>query len=605
MPSISVPSPAMLRFTPPYMPPEALPLPEGYARFDSPRGGGRSFEFRELREVVSCERLDEVLPALARVERAVEGGRHGAGFISYEAAAGFDPAMRAHPPVPGLPLLWFGIFASRGPPPPLGGEEGPPGFTLGPWETEIGPQDYSARVADIREWIAAGDTYQVNYTFRLRASFDGSDEALYRRLCLSQRSGYCALLRLPRFTIVSASPELFFLWADDRLEMRPMKGTRPRGRWAEEDDLRAEELLHSEKERAENLMIVDLVRNDAGRVAKYGSVQVDPLFEVESFPTVHQLTSTVRATTRTGATLSRVVQALFPSGSVTGAPKLRTMEIIDALEDSPRGVYTGAIGFLSPGEAVFNVPIRTLLIDRATARVEMGVGSGVTYDSNADAEYAECLQKAAFTRHPVRAFDLLETMLYRPGEGILLLDEHLARITASARYFAFPLDPRKVREALRDGLSGASAPLKVRLLVDAEGRVGVERYPLGPEGAIVRACVAREPIDDSEVFLYHKTTWREIYRSRLDDHPGYDDVLLRNERDELTEFTTGNLVLRMQGEAWTPPVESGLLPGTFRAALLRAGEIRERVLRRSDLAEADGIYRVNSVHSWSKVEMAP
>ena len=583
------------------MRPDLLMVTAPYVRFDSLRPSGRSFEFRGLRRVITAESLGEVIPALKEVEGEVARGGHAAGFLAYEAAPALDPALRTRARNGSVPLLWFGVFAERAPAPGISLPTGRPSFSLGEWESSVDEERYAAHVATIRELIAAGDTYQVNYTFRLRAPLEGSELALYERLCLSQRGGYCALLRLPGLTLASASPELFFRWHGRELELRPMKGTRPRGRWAEEDRANAAELIGSEKERAENLMIVDLLRNDAGRIAEYGSVRVEPLFEVESYPTVHQLTSTVRARTREGVSLTDVLRALFPCGSVTGAPKIRTMEIIAELEDAPRGVYTGAIGFLSPGEAVFNVPIRTLAIDPAAGTVSMGVGSGVTYDSGAAAEYRECLQKAAFTHHPVHDFDLLETMLALPGAGIFLLEEHLSRLAASARYFDIPLELSEVRSRLRAATGGAAEPLRVRLMVGPSRGIRVETHPLDEQPPTLRAAVAREPVDSRDPMLYHKTTWRETYDRRLAARSDVDEAILVNERGELTELVYGNLVVRRGGESWTPPVESGVLPGTLRAMLLRQGEIRERVLRPADLARADAVFRINSVRGWTPV----
>jgi para-aminobenzoate synthetase / 4-amino-4-deoxychorismate lyase len=298
-----------------------------------------------------------------------------------------------------------------------------------------------------------------------------------------------------------------------------------------------------------------------------------------------------------------VLRALFPCGSVTGAPKVRTMEIIAGLEEAPRGVYTGAIGFYSPGEAVFNVPIRTLVIERESATVRMGVGSGVTYDSEAESEYRECLQKAAFTHHPVRAFELLETMLLVPGEEIFLLEEHLARLAGSARYFGFQLDVREARARLGEASAAAGAPLRLRLLASRAGGIRLESAPFVPIAGPLRATVADEPVDSRDVMLYHKTTWRRPYDERLARHPGFDEVILRNERGEATEFVNGNLVVRRGDQHCTPPIECGLLPGTFRARLIREGKLIERVLLPGDLREADAIFRINGVQKWTPVTL--
>ncbi|MDQ3606465.1 MAG: aminodeoxychorismate synthase component I, partial [Gemmatimonadota bacterium] len=475
----------------------------------------------------------------------------------------------------------------------------------GGWRATVAEPEYRASIERIREWIAAGDSYQVNYTLRLRAPFRGDDLALYSRLCRAAGAAYCAYLRIPAFSILSASPELFFRWAAGELELRPMKGTRPRGRWPAEDHALAAELLASAKERAENLMIVDLLRNDAGRISRFGSVEVPRLFEVERYPTVHQLTSTVRSRTQPGATLTEVLRALFPSGSITGAPKVRTMQIIRTLEETPRGVYTGAIGFVSPGEAVFNVAIRTLVFDHASAEVELGVGGGITYDSEAEAEYRECFAKAAFVRHPPSEFDLLETMLYEPGAGLFLLDEHLARLRASAEYFGFLFDEESIRRRLTRGVAGAPGEvLRVRLLLSRRGEIRLECRTLPPAPPTpARVCLAAEPVNSANPLLYHKTTQRQLYESRAAARPDCDDVLLVNERGELTESTIANLVVRLGGQLWTPPLEAGLLPGVFRESLLRSGAIRERTLRPVDLRRAEAVFLINSVRRWRQIEV--
>lgn len=581
------------------------------ARFDSLDRKGRSFVFEEPVGEVAAWTLDEVLPAIREVQSAGARGLHAAGFIAYEAAPAFDHALVTHPPVPGLPLAWFGLYARRSAASPA---DAPASSTagaahVGPWSPSISAKEHARRVRRIRDLIAAGDTYQVNLTFGLEAAFDGDVEALYRVLCGSQRAGYCALLRAPFGTVVSLSPELFFRWSGRDLALRPMKGTRPRGRWVEEDEELARELLDSEKERAENLMIVDLLRNDAGRVAEVGSVAVPSLFEVERYPTVHQLTSTVTARTRRGTRLEDLLEAVFPSGSVTGAPKVRTMEIIRELEAGPRGVYTGAVGFVSPDETVFNVPIRTLFVERGEAAVRMGVGSGITYGSDPAAELAECMHKAAFVHRRASEVELLETLRYDPETGYHLLDEHLRRLGRSGRYFGFHLDLSAIRRALeeaagqvsgREGDAGGTAvaeprSLRVRLVVAADGRPRIERERLTPLPSVLRARLSMDPIDSSSPLIYHKTTAREVYRRRLAAHPGYDEVLLTNERAELTEFTTGNVILVIEGERLTPPVESGLLSGVAREVLLAEGRLAERVLTPADLARAEAVYLVNSV----------
>jgi para-aminobenzoate synthetase/4-amino-4-deoxychorismate lyase len=579
---------------------------EELARFDAlgEHGGGRSFRFREPRGVVTAWAVDDVLPALARVEAAVDAGLHAAGFVAYEAAPAFDSALATHPPREGLPLLRFALFAARD---EVDGDAGastsPESYTLGEWRPSISDAEYAERVERIRSLIAAGDTYQVNLTFRLSAEFGGDDAALYARLGRAQRSAFCAHLRFGDTAIVSASPELFFRWTGDELELRPMKGTRPRGRWEAEDDALAAELLASPKERAENLMIVDLLRNDAGRISQFGSVTVPRLFRAERYETVHQLTSTIRSRTLPGTRLTDVFRALFPCGSITGAPKVRTSEIIAELEDGPRGVYTGAIGFVSPGEAVFSVAIRTLVLDRRAGTAELGVGSGITYDSAAGAELRECIDKARFTRRAPNDFRLLETLLHEPGAGFFLLEGHLARLASSARYFGFHVDEDRVRDALSAAVASAVGAMRVRLLVSREGAVSVDAQPFAPDASTVRVAFSAEPVDSADALLYHKTTRRDAYERRAAERPDCGDVLLLNERGEVTESTIANVVARIGGHMWTPPLECGLLPGVLRAELLRTAEVRERILHPDDLRAADAIYLINSLRKWRRAEL--
>ncbi|MBW3572511.1 MAG: aminodeoxychorismate synthase component I, partial [Gemmatimonadetes bacterium] len=575
-------------------------------RFDAPGGpgGARSFRFRGPRGIVRADGVGEVVPVLRAVERAVADGLHAAGFVAYEAAPAFDPAFATHPPDPRLPLAWFALYEAR--------EEVHPGWAaadgdaeLGPWSIDVPEAGYLARVERIRELIAAGDTYQTNFTARLRAPFRGDPVALYERLCLAQRSAFCAYLDLGEGTAVaSASPELFFRADGRALQLRPMKGTRPRGRWPAEDRALAAELAASSKDRAENLMIVDLLRNDAGRVAEFGSVRVERLYQVERYETVHQMTSTLRARLRPDAGLAEVFGALFPCGSVTGAPKVRTMEIIRALEPGPRGVYCGAIGFVSPGEAVFSVGIRTLLLDAAAGTAELGVGSGITWDSDAAAEYRECWSKAAFVRRAPAGFRLLETMLWEPEDGWFLLEGHLERLAASAEYFGYGFDRDQAERRLARAVQlFPGPPMRVRLLLDREGTIELDARTQVPSAAPARVAIAAEPVDSRDPLLYHKTTARAEYERRAAARPDADDVLLVNERGELTESTIANLVLRVDGALWTPPLESGLLPGVFRAHLLEGGEIRERVLYPADLARAEEVWLVNSVRKWRAAEV--
>ena len=578
--------------------PKPFVLFESYGR----NPAGRSFHFTAPAEEISATAPDQVIPALRRIDAAVQNGLHAAGFIAYEAAPAFDSHLRVKNPS-AFPLLWFGLFKERHQI-QAGKFYGDGQFSLTNAQASLEENAYSHAVEHIRERIAAGDTYQVNFTLRQRARFAGEDLALYHRLCRNQRAGYCAYLNIGRYRILSVAPELFFHWHQGRLTTKPMKGTRPRGRTTAEDRAYAEQLQSSPKERAENLMIVDLLRNDLGRIAEFGSVQVPQLFEVERYETVLQMTSTVTAQPLPQAGFVDILQALFPSGSITGAPKIRTMEIIHALEDSPRQIYTGAIGFLSPGpEAVFNVAIRTLLIDTQTGSAELGLGSGITYDSSPAAEYKECLLKGSFLSQARPDFSLLETLRYENPAGYFLLDRHLARLADAADYFGFSYQENTIHAALQEAATRMLAgKFKVRLSLNRQGAVQVTHETLD-EKPIWRVALSRAPVDSRDVFLFHKTTHREIYETRRAVQPEVDEILLINEKGELTESTVANLVVRLEGKDYTPPISCGLLAGTWRAELLERGQLVERVLRPEDLSKAEAIFLINSVRGWMPVQI--
>jgi para-aminobenzoate synthetase/4-amino-4-deoxychorismate lyase len=473
----------------------------------------------------------------------------------------------------------------------------------------------------VREAIARGDTYQVNLTWRLRAPFAGCAADLFAALYEAQPVPHAALLELGDHALLSLSPELFFRRRGGLVICRPMKGTAPRGRWPAEDAAAAAALAGSEKERAENLMIVDMVRNDLGRVARPGSVATSDLFRLERYATVWQMTSTVSA--RTEAPLGELVRALFPSASVTGAPKASTMGLVAELESAPRGPYCGAIGWVGPGgRARFNVAIRTVWVDRRRGIAEYGTGGGVTWDSSADAELAESRLKARLLLAAPRRFALLETLLWRPRRGWWLLPEHLARLRASARHLGFRFAAGEVESALAAAAAGLPPrPHRGRLLLDRSGAVRVETEPLieprrepGParqrpaasdrrRRRAWRVVLAPAPIDPREPLLFHKTTWREPYEAARAAAPGFDDVLLWNPAGELTESTLANLVVRLDGRLLTPPVACGLLAGTLRARLLLRGRIAEGVVRVEDLPRCEGAWLVNSVRGWIPFEL--
>ena len=582
--------------------PPAFPSTGVSARFDDCRGSPVPLRLVGPNGVWEAQRLEDVRGAIHRAEAEARSGSWVAGFVSYEAAPAFDPRLAVGTPSPGLPPAWFAGFDAAVPEPVAPGGD----YRITPWQPELPEDHYTQHVEVIRDLIRLGDTYQTNYTFRLRGEAEGDLGSLYADLLAAQGGGYHALLETGRHAVVSASPELFFRWDGRRIESRPMKGTIARGRWEQEDSRLRERLLASGKDRAENVMIVDLLRNDLGRVARFGSVQVERLFEVERLETVWQMTSTVAAETRPEVTLFDIFAAMFPCGSVTGAPKVRTMEIIESLETSPRGVYCGAIGLLAPPgsgrpRAEFSVAIRTLVVDTSTGEAEYGVGGGVVYESTPAREYEEAMVKARVLARRRTPVTLLETMRWEPGRGIWLRDRHLSRLRSSARYLGVTLQEVAIA-GLLDGLSG-DEPLVVRLLVSEDGSASLEASPLVPGPEVVGLAVDDRPIDRSDYLRYHKTTRRAVYEQAAARHPDADDVVLVNELGEAVETTIANLAVRRDGVWVTPPIASGCLPGTYREDLLDRGVLVEQPLPVADLPAADEVAVINSVRGWRAAKL--
>jgi para-aminobenzoate synthetase/4-amino-4-deoxychorismate lyase len=561
--------------------------------------------FRAPRVVHRAAGLEEVLPAVRAAARAAGEGRWAVGFLSYEAAPAFDAALRVRAAGRGAPgqgpLAWFAEYEA----PAARGTFTAGEATLGPLAPDVEPAAHAAEITAIREGIARGDFYQVNHTFRLRGPFRGDPLALYRRLRGAQGGGLSACLHLGDRAVVSASPELFVRLAGRTVTTRPMKGTSPRGRWSEEDDLVAEALRTSAKERAENVMIVDLLRNDLGRVAEPGSVRVARLFEVERWRTVLQLTSTVEARLSPGRGLADLLAATFPCGSVTGAPKVAAMARIAAGEASQRGVYCGAIGAVAPGgDAAFNVAIRTVEIDLARGEATAGVGGGVTWGSTAAGEWAEALAKGAFLAAAPAPPALVETLRLE-GAAFPLLEGHLARLLASARHLGVPVDRVEVEKALARAAAGGGDG-RVRLVVAGPGAVRVERTPLPPAAAEpLEVALAERPVSRRDPRLFHKTTDRGPYDEARRSRPDAFDVLLWNEEGEATEFTIGNLVAELGGTRVTPPRDAGLLAGVFRASLLARGEVVERPVPVAAVRRATRLWLVNALRGWVPVRLRP
>lgn len=640
-------------------------------------GWGGTFCFGAPQARKEAWTLDEVAAVVAWAEAECCAGRWVVLALAYEAAPAFDAALCAHPPVSGLPLAWaashaeplpaqalpagsaFGADFAAAPEFPFapvfpagpdsaaatgsgpssapahGLSSGSPfdssfghglgpardasgDFSHGPWRALVPPSDYAERFAQLQEWIAQGETYQANYTLPFACRFTGSGLGWFAALARGQAAGFCAWLNLGRHEALSFSPELFFrLEAGGEVLARPMKGTAPRGANPGEDAALRAGLADCPKNRAENVMIVDLLRSDLGRVAVPGSVRAPRLFHVEAYPTVFQMTSDVRARLRPGVGLFEILAALFPCGSVTGAPKVRTMQLLQRLEPHPRGLYCGAIGLLRPsagGElrGTFSVPIRTIVLDRDTAQARFCVGGGITHDSTLGGEYAELQDKMRFLVPPAEDFELLEALLLVHGR-IPLFAGHLERLGRSAEHFGFPADGVGVLQTL-EGLARANprGRHKLRLMLSRSGALRAEAVPISGGRTRVRlgfaarstARPAAADVDSADELLAHKTTRRAVYERALALRPDCDDVLLLNERGEVTESSRANLVLRLEGELVTPPLCCGLLPGVFRQRLLEYGIVRERVLLPADVLRASRVWLVNSVRWWMDCELA-
>jgi para-aminobenzoate synthetase/4-amino-4-deoxychorismate lyase len=587
------------------------------------------------------------LPNLfAEIEHAVAAGYYAAGFFTYECAHFFESTV---PMRPAQPLAWIGIYDRcylfdhqsgsflEGDPTGLEQFHRETPHPQPPTELDtalaLTDRQYADQIATIHEWIRAGDVYQLNFTVPMQVRAAGSSAALYQRLRSRQPVPYGAFLHTqPNRRILCFSPELFFRIDHDRgtrrITTRPMKGTAPRGRTSSEDRDLAEWLRNDPKNRSENVMIVDLLRNDLGRLCNYGSVRAENLFAVEGYPTLLQMTSTVTGELRPAVSFQEIFRALFPCGSITGAPKVRAMQLISELEEHPRGVYTGAIGFFSTDLTVFNVAIRTL--DLNGEHGVMGIGSGIVIDSDPAAEFRECLLKAEFlTRSSSpspNTFSLVETLLWR-GE-YPLIELHLDRLDDSARYFGFPCGRATAKAALLTRAAGFSKdlgapsiphlsaewvgtqesqpiepPRKVRLLLDIDGNLEIESELL-PASALTghaqpaRLRIATERTDPSDPMYFHKTTHRPLYAAAFKAavDAGFDDVLFINLHGEVTECAIHNIFIEKDGRLFTPPVECGLLPGVHRRHLLETRPSTfERVLILDDLRQADVIFLSNAV----------
>ncbi|ARS28617.1 aminodeoxychorismate synthase component I [Sphingomonas sp. KC8] len=552
-------------------------------------GAGPARLYVDPVEVIAADRLDGVRPALERLRAAQAAGCHAAGFIGYEAGLALEGRLEGLPVRQGgcAPLLWFGLFdrfASLDSDGVAALLPDPAGAWAGAPRPRISYADYAAAFDRVSGLIASGDIYQANLSFRADVAIAGDPLALYAGLRGTSHGGWGGVVFTERHWLLSCSPELFFTLDDGALTARPMKGTARRGVDAASDKAAAAALADDAKERAENLMIVDLLRNDLARVAQAGSVAVPALYTVETYPTIHTLTSTVTARLADGRDAVDVLAAIFPCGSVTGAPKIRAMEIIDGVEADARGAYTGSIGWLDPaGDAAFNVAIRTLALEQGGRVAELGLGSAVVADSTADGEWRECLAKGAFVTAAARAFDLIETMRFDPAQGLIELDRHLARIQASAGQFGFAYNRHDARNELQAATFRLREPRRVRLLLAPSGAMAVEVRPLPANPAVAMVVLAPRPVAGDDFRLCHKTSDRGFY-DEARRAGGAFEVVFVDAQGFLTEGSFTNIFVERDGALVTPPLARGLLPGVLRGALIAEGRAVEGDITPADLA---------------------
>lgn len=549
--------------------------------------------------IITTDSLSDIIALFKEIESHIEKNKlHAVGFISYNASPAFDSALTTQKNTD-FPLLWFGLYEHAE------SLQIPknPNIKLN-LDATINRTDYLKNIEKIKNYIKAGDTYQVNYTYPMKMIFSEDPKNLFWSLATAQPTPYSMYIETDDWAISSVSPELFFKLNGDKIETRPMKGTRPRALTLKEDLLEKEALFYSEKDRAENLMIVDMIRNDLGRVAKINTVEVNQLFRIEKYPTVWQMTSNISA--KTHATNTQILQALFPCASITGAPKPRTMEIIKELEPHPRKVYTGCMGRMLPNrQTQFNVAIRTAIWDKHSKELAYHVGGGIVFDSDPEDEYRESIIKSRITHTINHDFQIIESLLWEPNDGFFILPYHVERMKNSAQYFDFIFSEANLTKHFDTfDPEDTQSSYKIRILLSKNGKITFEAIPIESANKNQRKTVtlAQSPIKKDNVFLYHKTTERDVYKFHIDHAEFADDVLLWNENGEITESSSSNIVFEKNNRKFTPPVKCGLLDGTFRRMLLDHKKMEERIIHKEDIFNYDHIYLINSVRKWQEVK---
>ncbi|KXT59047.1 Para-aminobenzoate synthase, aminase component / Aminodeoxychorismate lyase [Streptococcus oralis] len=553
------------------------------------RALGERYTFTQPIKELKTRDLSEVADLLAQVESYQEQGYYVVGYVSYEAAPAFEEKLAVHKlPLLGEYLLYFTVHDRvETSPIPLTYEE----VDLpSKWREQTSAEDYEKAISQIHHHLRQGDTYQVNYTVQLKQDLSANPFAIYNRMVVEQEAGYNAYVEHDEMAVISMSPELFFEQNDRELTTRPMKGTTKRGLAEDEDLQEAAWLKQDPKNRSENMMIVDLLRNDMNRISEVGSERVERLCQVEQYSTVWQMTSTIKSQLREDVDLVAIFRSLFPCGSITGAPKIATMKIIKDLEPQPRGVYCGTIGLLLPnGRRIFNVAIRTIQLHQGKAIY--GVGGGITWDSTWESEYREVHQKAAVLYRKQARFQLITTG--RISQKSLLFEEqHLERMTKASRYFAFPFDSEYFRQKIEEECQACASyqDYRLRISLSKSGEIELSRQiltPLSPSFCKAKLCLQEADLNQS--FTYFKTTHRPHLSL------GEQEKIYHNKSGELLETSIGNLVLKIAGKFYTPPIRLGILPGIYRQHLLETGQVEEKVLTLADLNQAETIYGCNAV----------
>lgn len=541
---------------------------------------------------------------LKEIESLTEKGFFAAGFLSYESSKAFDNKFCVKENKIS-PDLWFGIYEKRKivSHKDLFREKSDcPELR---WGSSVTKNQYSEAIKFTKDKIKKGDIYQLNYTFMMDSDFKEDPFSFFSASFAGLDSDYLCFIDTDEFSVLCGSPELFFHLKDEKIISKPMKGTFPRGRSKKEDDLNRLNLFFSKKDRAENLMIVDMIRNDFGKIAESSSVKVTKLHEIEQYSRVLQMTSSVEAITN--KSVFHIIEAMFPCASITGAPKIKSMEHINTIEKRERGLYTGAIGYITPEkEALFNVAIRTLFVNKEKDKAYYGTGGGIVWDSVTENEYEECKNKALIISNPEGEFKLLETLLYEPENGIFLKDYHIKRMIESAEYFSIDLKRKNIEEKF---LSLRSENfLRVRLLCDNFGNLEIQTFNLGKNPVKNKTRwkvgISDKPVDSQNRFLFHKTTNRWFYDEILRSSPGCNDMILFNEKGEITESCFANILVKKNGKFFTPPLESGLLKGTMRSYLIDKGEVLERKIFKKELFSFDEIFLINSVRGFIEIYFA-